>query len=97
MQVSADWRVNPQLRVGGLVGRIHDTSSGGQDATGGSVGAFYELSRRTTLYTSYEVLNNARNAGFILSGSAPVLPNFSAADVNGERIQALQLGIVHRF
>ena len=97
VQVSADWRVNPQLRVGGLVGRIHDTSSGGQDATGGSVGAFYELSRRTTLYTSYEVLNNARNAGFILSGSAPVLPNFSAADVNGERIQALQLGIVHRF
>lgn len=97
VQVSADWRVSSKLRVGGLVGRINDTSSGGQDATGGSVGGFYDLSRRTTLYTAYEVLNNARNAGFILSGSAPVLPNFSAADVNGERIQALQLGIVHRF
>ena len=97
MQLSADWRLSNQLRVGGLVGRINDTSSAGQDATGGSVGAFYDLSRRTTLYTSYEVLNNAHNAGFVLSGSAPVLPNFNAADVNGERIQALQLGIVHRF
>lgn len=96
-QVSADWRVRPNLRVGGLIGRIDDRSNGGQDAKGASVGAFYDLSRRTTLYTSYEVLDNERNAGFVLSGSAPVLPNFSAADVNGQRIQGLQFGIVHRF
>lgn len=97
VQLSADYRVTPQVRVGGMIGRIYDTSALNQNATAGSLGAFYDLSKRTTLYTMAEVLKNDRTAGFVLAGSAAVLPNFEAADVNGRRITALQVGIQHRF
>lgn len=97
VQLSADYRVSTALRVGGMVGRIYDTSNAKEGATGASLGAFYDLSKRTTLYAMGEVLSNDRNGGFVLSGSAAVLPNFEAADVNGQRLKAMQLGILHRF
>jgi predicted porin len=96
-QVSADYRVTPTLRVGALYGRIVDTSGNDAGAQGGSVGAFYDLSKRTTLLALAETMSNQTNGGFRPSGSAGVSPNFTGADVNGERISGVQLGIVHRF
>lgn len=97
LALSADYRVSKAWRVGAQVARIRDTSGGGQNARGESVGAFYELSKRTSLYSMFETLRNAPSAGFVMAGSAAVLPNFDAADVNGQRLRAVQLGIVHRF
>ena len=84
VQFSADYQVSPQLRVGALVGKINDTSKTQHGAIGGSVGAFYSLSKRTTLLALAETLHNEDNAGFRPSGSAGVSPNFAAADVNGQ-------------
>lgn len=97
VQLSADYRVTSQLRVGALYGRIVDTSNSDRGAKGGSIGAYYDLSKRTTLLASYETMSNERNAGFRPSGSAGVSPNFTGNDVNGRRIQGIQAGIVHRF
>jgi predicted porin len=96
-QVSADYRVSPVLRVGALWGKIIDTSHTGHSAKGGSVGAFYDLSKRTTLIALAETMTNDDNAGFRPAGSAGVSPNFTGADVNGQRINGIQMGIVHRF
>jgi len=97
VQLSADYRVTPQLRVGALYGKIVDTSNSDHGAKGGSIGAYYDLSKRTTLLALYETMSNERNAGFRPSGSAGVSPNFTGNDVNGRRIQGIQAGIVHRF
>ncbi|MDI1348431.1 porin [Aquabacterium sp.] len=97
VQLSADYRVTPQLRVGALYGKIVDTSNSGRGAKGGSIGAYYDVSKRTTLLAMYETMSNDNNAGFRPSGSAGVSPNFTGNDVNGRRIQGIQAGIVHRF
>lgn len=96
-QISADYRITPELRVGALYGVIKDTSDSGRDAKGGSVGAYYSLSKRTTLMAMYESMSNDTNAGFRPSGSAGVNPNFTGADVNGQRIHGMQVGVIHRF
>lgn len=97
LQVSADYRVTPALRVGALWGRIIDVSNSERGAKGAAIGAYYDLSKRTTLLALADTLSNERNAGFRPSGSAAVSPNFTQADVNGQRIQGLHLGVVHRF
>jgi predicted porin len=98
VQLSADYRVTPALRVGGLWGRITDTSGSGRDASGGSIGAYYDLSKRTTLYTLADTLRNNTNAGFRPAGSAGLPFNFTnASDVNGRKINGVQAGILHRF
>ena len=95
-QLSADYRVLPQLRVGALWGRISG-EAGGQGATGGSLAAYYDLSKRTTLFAVAERLANDRNAGFRLSGSGGLKSNFSGDDVNGRTIKGMQVGVLHRF
>lgn len=97
VQLSADYKVTPALRVGGLVGRINDTASS-NDASGGSLGAYYDLSKRTTVYSLWHTLRNKGTAGFRPSGSAGIQSNFTAGtDVNGQKINGLALGILHRF
>lgn len=97
-QLSADYNVSPQLRIGALWGRIDDTSSTNRDASGGSIGAYYALSKRTTLLALVDTLRNSRNGGFRPAGSAGLSPNFATPnDVNGRTINGAQLGIVHRF
>lgn len=97
-QLSADYRVNARLRVGGLVGQIRDTSGNGKNANGFALGGYYDLSKRTTLVGLFHELKNAAAAGFRPSGSAGIASNFTAAaDVNGRTISGLALGIVHRF
>jgi predicted porin len=96
-QVSADYRVTPLLRVGALYGTIVDTSGGDAGAHGGSVGAYYDLSRRTTLYGFANWMKNQPNAGFRFTGSAAPTAGLDAADVNGHALTGLQAGILHRF
>jgi predicted porin len=95
-QVSADYRISPSLRVGGLYGMIRDSSSAKNDAEGASIGAFYDLSKRTLLFGFTNYLTNKNNAGFRFSGSgAPA--NLTGAAVNGKRLTGLQVGIRHVF
>lgn len=97
-QVSADYNVTPQLRVGGLWGRIVDTSGRDQGADGASVGAYYDLSKRTTLLALLDEIRNDANGGFRPAGSAGLHSNFtSPGDVNGRSIRGVQVGAVHRF
>jgi predicted porin len=97
-QISADYYVTPVLRVGGLYGRIKDTSGNGKNANGFGLGAYYDLSKRTTLVALVHNLKNDTNAGFRPSGSAGLRSTFTtAADVNGQTIRGLALGIIHRF
>jgi predicted porin len=96
-QLSADYRVSPTLRVGALYGRIVDTSGSDRGAKGGAIGAYYDLSKRTSLYGLVESMRNERQAGFRAFGSAALSPNFTGADVYGQKISGTQLGILHRF
>ncbi|MDB5897996.1 MAG: polymerase [Ramlibacter sp.] len=97
-QLSADYNVTPALRIGALYGRIKDTSGNGKNATGYAIGAYYNLSKRTTLVALAHVLDNDPAAGFRPSGSAGIRTNFTAAaDVNGQTIRGVALGVIHRF
>ena len=96
-QVSADYRLSPQLRVGVLYGVMRDTSGGDAGAQGGNVGAYYDLSKRTTLYGFANYMKNDANAGFRFSGSAGPSANLAGTDINGKRLTGLQAGILHRF
>lgn len=97
-QLSADYRINAQLRVGGLWGRIEDRSGSGRSANGGSVAAFYDLSKRTTLVAMLDTVRNGGNGGFRLAGSGGLKSNFAnGADVNGRTINGVQFGVLHRF
>lgn len=96
-QVSADYRFNPQLRVGALVGEIHDTTDRNSGAWGGNIGAFYDLSKRTTLYGFANYMKNQSNAGFRFSGSAAPSANLVGIDINGHDLTGLQVGILHKF
>ncbi|GAC1414176.1 MAG: porin [Burkholderiaceae bacterium] len=96
-QASADYRVTPALRIGALYGVMKDTSNGSAGAKGGNVGAYYELSKRTTLYGFASVMTNEANAGFRFSGSAGPSANLAGPDINGKRLTGLQAGVLHRF
>ncbi|CAN5130363.1 porin [soil metagenome] len=97
-QVSADYRVTEVLRVGALWGQIRDKSGRDQGASGGSIGAYYDLSKRTMLLALIDTIHNDTNGGWRPAGSAGLKTNFSnPADVNGRTINGVQLGIVHRF
>lgn len=96
-QISADYKVTDALRVGALWGRIEDQSGNGRNANGGTVGAFYDMSKRTTLFAMVNTLRNDANAGFRPSGSAGLKTNFVGGDVNGRTINGAQIGVLHRF
>jgi predicted porin len=96
-QVSADYRFSPALRVGALWGVMNDTTDRESGARGGNVGAYYDLSKRTTLYGFANYMKNERNAGFRFSGSAAPSANLVGIDINGRRLTGLQVGILHKF
>lgn len=97
-QISADYRVNETLRIGGLWGRIDDTSGSGRSAEGGSLGAFYDFSKRTMLYGIVDSLTNGPNGGFRMSGSGTLKTNISnPADIRDQRLNGVHLGVLHRF
>ncbi len=96
-QISADYRLSPQLRIGALYGVMQDTSHRDSGAQGGNFGAYYDLSKRTTLYSFANYMKNDANAGFRFSGSAGPAANLAGADINGKSLIGLQAGILHRF
>ncbi|WLI90768.1 porin [Massilia sp. R2A-15] len=96
-QLSADYKIAPQLKIGALYGVMRDTSGGDAGARGGNVGAFYEMSKRTTLYGFASYMKNQANAGFRFSGSAAPSANLVGDDINGRGLTGLQAGILHRF
>ncbi|MDE2299588.1 MAG: porin [Burkholderiales bacterium] len=97
-QVSADYQLTELLRVGALWGKIDDKSGRDRGASGGSMGAYYALSKRTTLLALVDTLRNATNGGWRPSGSAGLKTTFTAPnDINGRTINGVQFGILHRF
>lgn len=97
-QVSADFVATPQLRIGALYGVINDQSGRDRGATGAALGAYYDLSKRTTIVALANTLRNDANGGWRPSGSAGLKTTFTApGDINGKRIDGVQLGVVHRF
>jgi len=97
LQVSSDYRITPSWRVGALWGKVMDRSHTQHGATGYAVSSFYDVSKRTSLMLSWDSLSNEDNAGFRPAGSGAVSPNFTQGDVNGQRIQGLHAGVLHRF
>lgn len=95
IQLSADYKITPQLRIGALYGQINGGDKAG--AKGGAIGAYYDLSKRTTLVGMLDTVSNQANGGFRPSASAGLAQNFTGADANGKRINGVQAGIVHRF
>jgi predicted porin len=96
-QLSADYKINPQFKVGFLYGTIHDTTGGNAGARGGNIGGLYDFSKRTTLYFFANYMKNEANAGFRFSGSAAPSANLVGNDINGRVLTGLQSGILHRF
>ncbi|MDE2082742.1 MAG: porin [Burkholderiales bacterium] len=98
LQASVDYLVTPALRIGALWGTITDQSGNSRGASGGAVGAYYSLSKRTTLYSLVDTLRNQTNGSFRPSGSSALPLNFTApSDVQGHTINGVQLGIQHSF
>lgn len=96
-QLSADYRLTPAWRVGALYGFMHDMSGSGNNVNGANAGAFYSLSKRTTLYGFASMLNNHHQAGFRFSSSASPAINLTGDAINGQRLTGLQLGMLLRF
>jgi Gram-negative porin len=97
-QISADYRITEQLRFGALWGKINDRSGRDRGASGGSIGAYYDLSKRTMLLALVDTLRNETNGGWRPAGSAGLKSTFTTpADINGRTINGAQVGIVHRF
>ncbi|WP_457330486.1 porin [Rhizobacter sp. P5_C2] len=75
-------------------GKIGATSIDADDANQFSLGAIYDLSKRTALYTSYAQIKNKGAAKFaVAGGSATSLPNIAA----GQKSQGFEAGIRHSF
>ena len=97
-QASVDYMVTDVLRVGALWGRIDDKSGRDRGASGGAIGAYYDLSKRTMLLALVDTVRNDTNGGWRPAGSAGLKSNFTnPADVNGQTINGVQFGVVHRF
>ena len=96
-QVSVDYRITEQFKIGTLYGVIKDTSGGNAGAKGGNIGGFSNLSNRTALYAFANYMKNDTNAGFRFSGSGSIATNLAGAAINGQSLTGLQTGIVHRF
>lgn len=97
-QISADYRVLDLLRIGALWGKIDDKSGRQRGATGGSIGAYYDLSKQTTLMAMVDTLRNDTNGGWRPAGSGGLKTTFTApGDINGRTINGVQLGVIYRF
>lgn len=96
-QVSADYHVTPRLRIGAQWGWVRDTSGSGRNASGGTIGGYYYLSKRTILLALVDTVRNGRNAGFRILGTGMDSNFTTSQDVNGRNIFGVQLGMVHSF
>lgn len=96
-QVSADYRLTPTLRLGGLYGKIKDNQASSGDASGWSVGAYWQVFSNLTLYSLIDSIDNNSTAAFSLAGSAALTKNFSGTNLTGQRINGVQVSGLFRF
>jgi hypothetical protein len=96
-QLSADYRVTPTLRVGGVWGDIRDNDSSAGDATGWSLGAYWQAFSNLMFYGLVDQMDNSSKASFGLAGSAGLTKTFSGTNLTGQRITGLQVGGLFRF
>ena len=96
-QVSADYRLTPTLRLGGLYGKIKDSQNSTGGATGWSVGAYWQAFSNFTLYGLVDAVDNESTGAWGLAGSAGLTKNFSGTNLTGRRINGVQVGGLLRF
>ena len=97
-QVSVDYRLTPQVRIGALYGQIKDDSGGGKNADGWAFGSYWDVTKELMIYGLGNSLSNDPNAGFRPSGSAGLTKTFTApGDVNGRTIRMGVVGAVYKF
>jgi predicted porin len=96
-QISADYRVSSKLRFGGLYGTIRDSVTSAGDASGWSVGAYWQAFSNLMFYGLVDSIDNNRAASFGLAGSAGLTKGFSGANLTGQRITGTQVGGLFRF
>ena len=97
-QLSADYRVSPTLRVGALYGWIRNSTNSSKDATGASIGAYWDAITNLTLYGLVDELKNSSQASFGFADSAgSPYKNFVASDLMGQNVTGVQLGALYRF
>ena len=97
-QVSADYWINKQVRIGALYGQIKDDSGGGKNADGWGIGAYWDVTKELMIYGLGNSISNDPNAGFRPSGSAGLTKTFTtAADVNGQTIRMGAIGALYKF
>ena len=97
VQVSADYRITPTLRVGGLYGQIKDSVNSAGNATGWSLGAYWQAFSNLMFYGLVDEMDNSSAASFGLAGSAGLTKNFSGANLTGQKITGVQVGGLFRF
>ncbi|HVE11571.1 MAG TPA: porin [Paraburkholderia sp.] len=93
-QLSAGYMVTPALRLAAGIGYAQDSTAQHNNAGELSVGAFYNLSKRTLIYSSFARLVNRHGATYALMGNGPTTPNTPAP---GQGVTGAQLGIVQFF
>ena len=96
-QFSADYRLTSTLRLGGLYGQIKDSQNSSGDATGWSVGAYWQAFSNLMFYGLVDQMDNSSAASFGIVGSAGLTKNFSGANLTGQRITGVQFGGLLRF
>jgi predicted porin len=92
--VSGAYSVTPALKLVAGLGWAQDSSSKNNDAGQASVGAFYSLSKRTTLYTTAARLVNRHSATYVLQANGPITANVPAP---GGGVTGVQLGMILLF
>ncbi len=93
-ELSAGYQFTPELRITAGIGYVRDSTEQHNDAEEVSLGAFYNLSKRTLIYSTVARLVNRHGATFALIGNGPITPNTPA---RGDGVTGVQLGLVQFF
>lgn len=97
-QISVDFRLYPNLRIGALYGKIKDSTNDLKNADGWGFGAYWDVTKELMLYGLGNSISNDPGAGFRPSGSAGLTKTFTApGDVNGQTIRMGAIGMVYKF
>jgi predicted porin len=92
--VSEAYLATPALKLVAGLGWAQDSSSKNNDAGQASIGAFYSLSKRTTLYTTAARLINRHGATYSLQANGPITAN---VPTGGSGVTGAQIGMIHLF
>jgi predicted porin len=92
--VTGAYLATPALRLVAGLGWAQDSSAKNNDAGEASIGAFYSLSKRTTLYTTVARLVNRHGGTYALQGNGPITVNSPTA---GGGVTGAQIGMIHLF